>query len=443
MAESPMRMTAILYILYMWMFSPGLSRGTGFIYQFPGVTVQHTNSEQSVGPPVSASAHRRNWCQYIVSKTVSCQMQNGTETLMQRVFQSCRWPRPCANLISYRTIVRPTYKVGYRQVTALEWRCCPGFLGDDCSQECMNCTSYTDMSNRLRTIESKITLLEYAGPPSVHNLPEGSTDNEVDAPNPTPFVPPAVGLPGVRGPPGIPGSSGPPGPAGETGPIGRPGPMGPPGPKGQMGFPGESGLPGPPGPPGPPSAFPLRGDVFGLTTREQDQDEESPLPPTRPAYVNQRVTPGPPGPPGPRGTPGPSGPPGPAGPPGNPGSPGRDAERGYSPKTGEPGPKGDRGETGPPGLTGEQGQPGTPGPKGEPGESLPEGEGVQQLREALKILAERVLILEHMIGIHESPEEPGSGLYALTDPVPLPAVKIKRAEPASPIGQNQGRQGDN
>lgn len=29
-----------------------------------------------------------------------------------------------------------------------------------------------------------------------------------------------------------------------------------------------------------------------------------------------------------------------------------------------------------------------------------QGEGVQQLREALKILAERVLILEHMIGIH-------------------------------------------
>lgn len=32
--------------------------------------------------------------------------------------------------------------------------------------------------------------------------------------------------------------------------------------------------------------------------------------------------------------------------------------------------------------------------------SFLQGEGVQQLREALKILAERVLILEHMIGIH-------------------------------------------
>lgn len=31
---------------------------------------------------------------------------------------------------------------------------------------------------------------------------------------------------------------------------------------------------------------------------------------------------------------------------------------------------------------------------------LVQGEAVQQLREALKILAERVLILEHMIGVH-------------------------------------------
>lgn len=33
-----------------------------------------------------------------------------------------------------------------------------------------------------------------------------------------------------------------------------------------------------------------------------------------------------------------------------------------------------------------------------------QGEAVQQLREALKILAERVLILEHMIGVHGEEE---------------------------------------
>ncbi|KAI5626437.1 collagen alpha-1(XXVI) chain-like [Silurus asotus] len=331
-----------------FMSSTGLSFGTGFIYPFSGLTLQHVSSEQSVaGPPAANSnSQRRNWCQYTVSKTVTCQVHNGTETTVQRVFQGCRWPGHCSKVISYRALIRPSYKVAYRQVTALEWRCCPGFLGSDCSIECLNCTGYTGLNYRLNILESKIKLLQGAGArsPSINTQPERSTDNEVETPEPTP-----------RGPP----------------------PFWQPGPKGERGFPGEiglPGLPGPPGQPGLPNSIPLRGDVF--------------------QGVNPDET----------------GPPGPTGAPGIPGLPGRD---------------------GPPGLIGEQGlagPTGAKGQKGEPGESLPDGEGVQQLREALKILAERVLILEHMIGIHESPSEAGSGIDGLSDALGLPAMKIKRAE---------------
>uniref|UniRef100_A0A4W4EMC7 EMI domain-containing protein n=1 Tax=Electrophorus electricus TaxID=8005 RepID=A0A4W4EMC7_ELEEL len=78
--------------------------------------------------------HGRNWCHYTVRRTVSCQTYNGTETLLQRRVQSCRWPGPCTSLISYRTVVRPSYRMSYRLVTALEWRCCPGFHGIDCKE---------------------------------------------------------------------------------------------------------------------------------------------------------------------------------------------------------------------------------------------------------------------------------------------------------------------
>ncbi|XP_019904171.1 collagen alpha-1(XXVI) chain isoform X2 [Esox lucius] len=387
---------------------------------FPGVTLQRMHSEHSAGPPAESNAARRNWCQYTVSKTVSCQVHNGTETLVQRVFQSCRWPGPCSNLISYRTLVRPSYRVMYRQVTALEWRCCPGFLGDNCREECMNCTGYTDMNERLSILESKIMLLEEADPSTLPSrlYRDGSSDNEVGAPKPTPVTLPSIGLPGARGPPGPvgpPGVAGPPGLTGETGLVGKPGPVGPRGPQGQQGVPGQRGVPGPAGPPGPASPFPYRGDVFGL--REMGQHEEDVLP----SWNNQRAEAGPPGPTGP---PGPPGPPGPAG---NPGTPGKNVGVAPSGKTGSRGPKGDSGESGPPGPRGEHGKPGVPGPKGEPGESQAEGEGVQQLREALKILAERVLILEHMIGIHENPLEPGSGLDILSDL--LPTLKNKRAGP--------------
>lgn len=32
----------------------------------------------------------------------------------------------------YRTIYKPKYKVGYKTVTELEWRCCPGHSGENC-----------------------------------------------------------------------------------------------------------------------------------------------------------------------------------------------------------------------------------------------------------------------------------------------------------------------
>lgn len=35
----------------------------------------------------------RNWCPQTVTKTVTCQVQNGTT--LQRVYQTCRWPQGC------------------------------------------------------------------------------------------------------------------------------------------------------------------------------------------------------------------------------------------------------------------------------------------------------------------------------------------------------------
>ena len=40
----------------------------------------------------------------------------------------------CVSFCSYRTVVRPSYKVVYRTVTSLEWKCCPGFSGAACEE---------------------------------------------------------------------------------------------------------------------------------------------------------------------------------------------------------------------------------------------------------------------------------------------------------------------
>ncbi|XP_001377709.3 collagen alpha-1(XXVI) chain isoform X8 [Monodelphis domestica] len=375
----------------------GCTVGTGFLYPYPSAALQqHNYPEHGPAPPSSGYANRRNWCHHTVTKMVSCQVQNGSETVFQRVYQSCRWPGPCTNLV--RTLIRPTYKVSYRTVTALDWKCCPGFAGSNCEEECMNCTRLNDMNEKLSALEVKILLLEAAG--SV-----ATSENDITKTTPTwnkDFLPDAIplsnpgtikrnplgprGFPGQTGPPGPVGPSGlpgPPGSKGEKGQMGEMGPRGPPGllgPQGPRGLPGETGLPGPPGPPGPPGSpgspglLPpfQQGVLYSLQPAGQKENGESQASSTIIDTIMAGI-PGPQGPPGPPGPPGPSGPNGPPGPMGAPGS------------QGEPGSKGIE--------------------KGK------ESEGVQQLREALKILAERVLILEHMIGIHDplSSTEPGSG----------------------------------
>uniref|UniRef100_A0A8C0H6Q9 EMI domain-containing protein n=1 Tax=Chelonoidis abingdonii TaxID=106734 RepID=A0A8C0H6Q9_CHEAB len=108
----------------------------------------------------------RNWCSYIVTRTVSCHVQNGT--FLQRVFQGCRWPGGC-NGGSYRAIVRPVYKVAYKTVTALEWKCCPGHSGISCEEgrksrmnrapggRCLNCSKVEELTTRLNSLEAQVS----------------------------------------------------------------------------------------------------------------------------------------------------------------------------------------------------------------------------------------------------------------------------------------------
>ncbi|XP_029296054.1 EMI domain-containing protein 1 isoform X3 [Cottoperca gobio] len=412
----------------------------------------------SAGTAVSHSSvyQKRNWCPHTVTKTVTCQVQNGT--ILQRVYQTCRWPQGCTGG-SYRTVVRPSYKVVYRTVTSLEWKCCPGFSGAACEEDagnqlaaqeavrkpstlrrppartgesisnCLNCSRVTALTDRLSSLEAKVQLFTAPASISERNLQgKGGTAPEASL---LMGAVPAQGAPGEQGPAGpqgekgrdglpgregkagsrgLPGPSGPWGETGGRGPSGAPGlkgSSGPAGPRGPSGLPGGRGLPGPPGPPGPPA--PASAHII-----EPDQSRRKD-PFFSNTFHDSRGLPVP----GPQGPSGPIGPPGPKGPVGPPGPSGQNGKSGAPGTQGPLGPKGERGERGPLGYPGERGfrgEPGTSGSKGEPGEKGLPGDGIHQIREALKILAERVLILETMIGIHEPDLGSGDGPFGTASP---------------------------
>ncbi|XP_072307108.1 EMILIN-2 [Eucyclogobius newberryi] len=84
----------------------------------------------------SESRHRnKNWCAFVVQKNVSSVVTGGTESFVQPEVLPCPPEIPnCAQQVIYRTHFRPMYKIGYKIVSELEWRCCPGYQGYDCNE---------------------------------------------------------------------------------------------------------------------------------------------------------------------------------------------------------------------------------------------------------------------------------------------------------------------
>lgn len=79
-----------------------------------------------------AASRHRNWCAYVVTRTVSCVMEDGVETYIKPDYQRCTWGQ-CPR-VAYRTYRRPRYKVAYKMVTEMEWKCCHGYSGEDCHE---------------------------------------------------------------------------------------------------------------------------------------------------------------------------------------------------------------------------------------------------------------------------------------------------------------------
>ncbi|CAG6021556.1 unnamed protein product [Menidia menidia] len=83
-------------------------------------------------PPNKPMTRHKNHCAYMVQKNVTCVMQDGVETYVKAEYTvKCIWGQKCP-VVMYRTFFKPKYKVGYKTVTELEWRCCPGLSGESC-----------------------------------------------------------------------------------------------------------------------------------------------------------------------------------------------------------------------------------------------------------------------------------------------------------------------
>uniref|UniRef100_A0ABK0L0B8 Elastin microfibril interfacer 3 n=1 Tax=Rattus norvegicus TaxID=10116 RepID=A0ABK0L0B8_RAT len=76
----------------------------------------------------------KSLCAYVVHRNVTCVLQEGAESFVKAEYRNCGWGPNCPSTVRYRTVFRPRYKIGYKAVTDLAWRCCPGLTGEGCPE---------------------------------------------------------------------------------------------------------------------------------------------------------------------------------------------------------------------------------------------------------------------------------------------------------------------
>ncbi|XP_033627305.1 collagen alpha-1(XXVI) chain-like [Asterias rubens] len=227
------------------------------------------------------SAERRsNWCDFIATRQVTCNIRNGTEMYVQRTTPNwCNYQlrtlygsfgRKDCDKSTYRIMFRPRYYIGIRTVETTERRCCPGFNGPNCDRVCFNCSQIEDLRHKVDLLisgsyspqmDSVVNHIPASAPqpgiPSVHTVTGPAGPAGPRGPTGARGLMGHPGLPGPMGPSGLPGQDGARGADGRTGDVGPRGPMGPAGPPG----PAAPGIPGSPGPPGPMGS---NGNAHGL-----------------------------------------------------------------------------------------------------------------------------------------------------------------------------------
>ncbi|XP_055088169.1 EMILIN-1-like [Periophthalmus magnuspinnatus] len=125
---------AALWTLLLALWTCSCAPGQGHAKSaFPMRTAYSLYSNGHAHGTRAASRHR-NWCAFVVPRTVSCVVEDGVETYVKPDYQPCAWGTgQCSRVVSYRTYMRPRYKVAYKMVTEMEWKCCQGFSGEDCN----------------------------------------------------------------------------------------------------------------------------------------------------------------------------------------------------------------------------------------------------------------------------------------------------------------------
>ncbi|KFV10959.1 Multimerin-2, partial [Pterocles gutturalis] len=101
---------------------------------YPSSVISSHQEQREDFEAVSSQSRNGNWCSFMQSRLVTYIEACMKEKYIVNSQQPCLNGAPDCQKIMYRTALKPVYQVKQKVLKSLEWKCCPGFIGEDCEQ---------------------------------------------------------------------------------------------------------------------------------------------------------------------------------------------------------------------------------------------------------------------------------------------------------------------
>ncbi|NWT73233.1 MMRN1 protein, partial [Prunella himalayana] len=140
-----------------------------------------TRSQQDANSKASGfeTTRGKNWCAYVHTRLVPTVVVDNLETFSSGRAKPCTWQiGSCAQ--RSQTTTHQAYRIKHKIVTSLEWKCCPGYSGQNCQPKAQEQQSviHSNQAESSRTVGER-TLQDPSGPALFQKMNEKISSQEM------------------------------------------------------------------------------------------------------------------------------------------------------------------------------------------------------------------------------------------------------------------------
>ncbi|NXN78140.1 MMRN1 protein, partial [Bombycilla garrulus] len=143
-----------------------------------------TRSQQDANSKASGfeTTRGKNWCAYVHTRLIPTAVVDNLETFSSGRAKPCTWQiGSCAQ--RSQTTTHQAYRIKHKIVTSLEWKCCPGYSGQNCQPKAQEQQSFihSNQAESSRTVSERTpgALQDPSGPALFQKMNEKISSQEM------------------------------------------------------------------------------------------------------------------------------------------------------------------------------------------------------------------------------------------------------------------------